>query len=115
MTTTHNTVIHMKTALLSFGDMLSGMNTGNRERAYRSAVRSTLEAAQLPVTSIFAREMGQDDIPEVRPDGSIVEDTTYLTATVGVEIDAPPETIEQILPTLHVPGFPATAWNFPEE
>lgn len=115
MTNVHHTVINMKTALLSFGDMLSGEPMDARERAYRAAVRSALETAGLPVTTIFARAVGQDDIPEILPDGSMVDNTTYLTATVGVEIAATPERIEQILPTLHVTGFPATAWLFPEE
>ncbi|NKS74640.1 hypothetical protein GS531_23060 [Rhodococcus hoagii] len=107
------TVIHMKTAALPLHEMVGGA-LSSRESAFRGACRKAFEDAGLRVIEVFAKGAAPQDLPEILPDGS-VEETSYITVTVGVDIDATPDEIEQVCANLALPEFPASGWRFPEE
>ncbi|MFZ2172904.1 MAG: hypothetical protein WAW17_02500 [Rhodococcus sp. (in: high G+C Gram-positive bacteria)] len=107
------TVIHMTTAALPLHEMVDGALSA-REREFRGTVRGALEAADLRVIEVFAKGAAPRNLPEVLPDGSM-EETSYITITVGVDVDASPDQIEHACANLFLPGFPASAWRFPEE
>ncbi|MBM4574701.1 hypothetical protein GS896_25385 [Rhodococcus hoagii] len=107
------TVIHMTTAALPMHEMLGGALTA-REQLFRRTIRDTLTGAGLSVTEVFAKGAAPRVLTEILPDGS-EEQTTYITLTVGVDIAAPAEVIEQAFSTLSLPEFPASAWRFPED
>lgn len=106
------TVIHMITAVVPF-ENLRGNIAGNRTREFTAAVKDSFTALSLPVVQVFGKGAGVENLPTMMPDGSCA-DSTYVSATIGVEIDASPEEIEAVCENLQVPGFPATAWKFAE-
>jgi hypothetical protein len=107
------TEIHMRSAAFPLHEMLGGA-LSNRDRDFRTAAREAIEGAGLVVKELFPKSPVPQDIPEVLPDGTR-ESTSYILLTIGIDIDAAPETIEQVFTDLSVPGFPATAWKFPED
>ncbi|NKS02607.1 hypothetical protein GS528_16695 [Rhodococcus hoagii] len=57
------------------------------------------------MTEVFAKGAAPRVLTEILPDGS-EEQTTYITLTVGVDIAAPAEVIEQAFSTLSLPESP---------
>lgn len=107
------TEIYMRSAAFPLHEMLGGA-LSQRDRDFRTAARTAIENAGLVVTELFAKSPVPQDIPEILADGTR-ETTSYILLTIGVDIDATPDTIEQAFADLSVPGFPATAWKFPED
>ena len=107
------TEIHMRAAGLPLHEML-GAALSTRERNFRTVTREALEANGLTVLQVFSKSAVPQTIPEILPDGTR-ENTSYVLLTIGIDIDAPAEAIEQALADLAIPDFPAAAWKFPED
>lgn len=107
------TEIHLRTAAFPLHEML-GDALSQRDREFRTAAREAFETNGVTVSEIFSLSVRPQNIPEILPDGTR-ETTSYIVLTIGVDIDATVETVEQACANLSIPGFPATAWKFPED
>lgn len=103
----------MRTAAVALQDLAGGV-LAERDRAFRDATRNSLEEAGLTVREIFARATGSASLPKVAGDGTRSLHS-FLTITIGIDVDADRDTIEQVCADLTIPGFPTTAWKFPED
>ncbi|ATI36320.1 hypothetical protein CPI83_29405 (plasmid) [Rhodococcus sp. H-CA8f] len=106
-----STVFRLKTAALPLHLLLGDALTG-KTREYQVAIREGCAAVNLPVIGVFGKGVEPLNLPTML-DGEVI-DSSYMAITCTVEVDATPEEVEAACANLQIPGFPATAWQFPE-